>query len=288
MKGAMNSTSKLPRSFRKQFRTGTRYLGGFALALVLGLIELALAQDPIITLQPTNQTVFVGGNGMMSVQATSTNGPLTYQWQRDDPAVPATFTNISGAIGSRLSLRSVTLEHTGDYRVIVANAVDERVTSDIAHLEVNEPPFTRITEGPIVNDQLDTWYAFWGDYDNDGRLDVHITGIKVTGDSITTTVVVVQPVTSGPLADYSSCNVWGVWGDPDNDGTLDLFGWTRPSCITAMFWNDGSGDFTRDDGWLQGADLLGRKTFATGDFDNDGFIDAFLGSSRSRPRCVAP
>jgi hypothetical protein len=49
---------------------------------------------PVITQQPTNQTVYVGGNATMSVQATSTNGPVTYQWQRADGAVPVAFTNI--------------------------------------------------------------------------------------------------------------------------------------------------------------------------------------------------
>ena len=39
-----------------------------------------------------------------------------------------------------------------------------------------QEPFTKITEGPIVNDTLDTWYGRWGDYDNDGKLDVLVTG----------------------------------------------------------------------------------------------------------------
>jgi hypothetical protein len=74
----------------------------------LGLVQLAVAQDPIITLQPTNQTVLEGGKVTMSFRATSTNGPVTYQWQRDDAAVPVTFTYVDA---SRASTRF--------YRVLV-------------------------------------------------------------------------------------------------------------------------------------------------------------------------
>ena len=83
---------------------------------------------------------------------------------------------------------------------------------------------------------------FWGDYDNDGRLDVHLDGAlghwriyhNDGGSNFST-------VTSGPWGDYASYSLHGVWGDLDNDGDLDLSGWTRPSAITAVFWNDGSG-----------------------------------------------
>jgi hypothetical protein len=141
--------------------------------------------------------------------------------------------------------------------------------------------FTKVTEGPIVNDALETWYAHWGDYDNDGRLDVLVTGNvgqwrlyhNDGGTSFST-------VTSGVMGEYNLRTMWGLWSDPDNDGDLDLFGWTRPSAISTMFWNDGSGVFTRDVAWLPGIDLTSvGSNRAMGDFDNDGFIDAFLGAA---------
>jgi hypothetical protein len=123
------------------------------LAPGLGLNRLALAQDPIITRQPTDQIAILGRNVTMTVVATTTNGPLSYQWQRDDPAAPATFTNLSNAQTARISLRNVTFEHTGDYRVVVANAGGDSVTSDVAHLEVVQLPFTKITEDAVVTNR---------------------------------------------------------------------------------------------------------------------------------------
>ena len=140
--------------------------------------------------------------------------------------------------------------------------------------------FTKITEGPIVNDALDTWDAYCGDYDNDGRLDALVVGNlgqwrlyhNDGGTSFST-------VTSGVMGEYNLRTMYGLWSDPDNDGDLDLFGWTRPSTISTMFWNDGSGVFTRDVAWLPGIDLTSvGRVFSMGDFDNDGFIDAFLGA----------
>ncbi|MCL4181533.1 MAG: VCBS repeat-containing protein, partial [Verrucomicrobia bacterium] len=144
--------------------------------------------------------------------------------------------------------------------------------------------FTQMTDGPIVNDALDTWLGFWGDYDNDGRLDLHVNGEtgnwRVYHNDGGTTF---STVTSGPLGDYSSCSLWGIWCDLDTDGDLDLFGWTSPSGLNAMFWNDGTGGFRRDDSWLRGTDAQSvGAVFSLGDFDGDGFIDAFLGAVERR------
>jgi hypothetical protein len=286
MKGGMKSTSKFPQSFRKPFRALTQYLGGGALTFVLGLVELALAQDPIITRQPTNQTVYAGAVVTFRVAATTTNGPISLQWQRDDPTVPVTFTNIPNAYRGTLTLSSVTLEHSGDYRAIAANAGGDTVTSDVAHLEVILPPFTRITEGPIVEDASYSARPAWGDYNGDGWVDLFVANGLNTGAAAVQfvfrnngdgTFTRVEAAEGGDLVTDTIETVQGQWADFDNDGDLDMFRGSVPSgASNQLYVNDGGGHFTRVAANVGINSFGGVWGSACGDFDNDGFADVCL------------
>jgi hypothetical protein len=137
--------------------------------------------------------------------------------------------------------------------------------------------FTKITQGPIVNDRLTTYFGYWGDYDNDGRLDVLVFGnigqwrlYHNDGGTMFSTV------TNGVMGEYSLRAMYGVWADPDNDDDLDVFaGVSREVSPMNAFWNDGSGNFTRVA--MHGIPEW-RGVSAWGDYDQDGFIDAFCGA----------
>ncbi len=55
-------------------------LWGKLLGMGLGLWTVSLFAQPVITNQPTSQTVIYGGNATFSVMVTGV-GPFTYQWQ---------------------------------------------------------------------------------------------------------------------------------------------------------------------------------------------------------------
>ena len=77
---------------------------------------------PSITIQPTNQTVAVGGTANFSVTA-SGPPPLSYQWNFNG-------TNISGATNTSLTLTNVQLSQAGNYAVLVTNAYGSVLSSN--------------------------------------------------------------------------------------------------------------------------------------------------------------
>ena len=86
---------------------------------------------PIITAQPTNQTVIVSGTANFSVTASGTP-PLSYQWNFNG-------TNIVGATNTTLTLINVQVRQAGNYAVLVTNVYGS-ATSIVATLSVAISP----------------------------------------------------------------------------------------------------------------------------------------------------
>jgi len=118
----------------------------------------------------------------------------------------------------------------------------------------------------------------WGDYDNDGRLDLVVCNNNAKnflyhndGNGQFSKVV------AGPFASVAGTSSGNAWADYDNDGVLDLFIAVRGG-MNLLLHNNGDGTFTKvttgtlisDNGTWIGA--------AWGDINNDGFPDLFVGN----------
>lgn len=86
---------------------------------------------PLITQQPTDQSILSGGNVTFGVAAIG-SAPLTYQWRLNG-------TNISGATDATLTVSNATSASAGNYSVVVANYYDSVISSN-ALLTVMTPP----------------------------------------------------------------------------------------------------------------------------------------------------
>ena len=118
--------------------------------------------------------------------------------------------------------------------------------------------------------------AAWGDYNNDGKLDVVITGVSDNG----ALVAAIWRNEGGGVFTDAGANLPGMdlgqvaWGDYDNDGDLDLLfmGNSNDGWLTRIYRNDG-GTFTNANAGLLG---LLWSSAAWGDYDNDGDLDLMV------------
>lgn len=91
----------------------------------------AIGSLPVITAQPTNQSINIGGSVSFDVEVSGAS-PFTFQWRHAG-------TNISDATSSALSLTNVQSNDAGFYSVLVSNAIGSTLSSN-ALLTVTSPP----------------------------------------------------------------------------------------------------------------------------------------------------
>ncbi|KPA13185.1 hypothetical protein MHK_006607, partial [Candidatus Magnetomorum sp. HK-1] len=123
---------------------------------------------------------------------------------------------------------------------------------------------------------VDNSSVAFGDYDNDGDLD-----ILLTGDSTGGGIAKIYRNTEGSFSEDTGINLTGVdnssaaFGDYDNDGNLDILitGYSSSGRIAKVYRNTG-GNFSEDTGInFTGID---NSSAAFGDYDNDGDLDILL------------
>ncbi|MFN0158615.1 MAG: FG-GAP-like repeat-containing protein [Bacteroidota bacterium] len=182
---------------------------------------------------------------------------------------------VSGAFVSGQWSANVSVSTDGVGCTITATRTGGTETGTSNKFDVVLPLFTDINAG-LTGVLYSS--AAWGDYDNDGDLDILLIG----SDLLSIISRVYQNNGNNTFTDVNAglTGGSGTWGDYDNDGDLDILvtGLGVDGPFSKVYRNDGNSAFTDINALLAG---VSSSSAAWGDFDNDGDLDILLSGYNS-------
>ena len=190
---------------------------------------------------------------------------------------------VASELGNARGMNWVDIDNDRDLDIFVCREGNQ---NEFLYMNNGNGYFTKVTNTPLTSLGGETWSSSWGDYDNDGDLDVFMTNafnesnylFRNDGNFTFT------EITGGPMVTESGYNAVSGWGDYDNDGDLDMFitqayvppGFTQ-KLVNKLFKNllmeTGTPSFEKITDGILVNDSGYTYGFAWGDYDNDGDLD---------------
>ncbi|GAB5519186.1 MAG: hypothetical protein RhofKO_14370 [Rhodothermales bacterium] len=181
-------------------------------------------------------------------------------------------------------------DNDGDVDCVVADTQNPSTA-----LYLNEAgAFAEASSAVISLSGVRGWSAAWGDYDNDGYLDLVISGggrrNRLYRNAGAPTYALVE-ITDGPVVSGVAPYTVPTWSDFDQDGDLDLFIGAGPASgqlgkdylYRNLLTEMGAASFeriTEAENSIASAARDGQQ-FSWVDYDNDGDLDAYITSWRN-------
>ncbi len=180
----------------------------------------------------------------------------------------------------------VDVDADGDLDAFVANSGNASAQDNLFYLN-ESGSFVEQASSPLSNDGRYARCPAWGDYDDDGDLDLFVANELDQDNRLyrnelveTGSATFVEVVDAGSLTSDGGASFGASWADIDNDGDLDLFVVNSSGQPDFLYRNElaetGTATFTRvlDEAPAQDTDW--GVSCAFGDVDNDGDLDLFV------------
>lgn len=151
--------------------------------------------------------------------------------------------------------------------------------SSLLYSNNGDGTFTTASVGAPTSDKGSNVGGVWGDFDNDGDLDLYTANnVRIenklyvndgTGNFSTSTDSI--------ASDYEGYSHSASFVDYDNDGYLDIFATDyMPTRFNQLFKNDGDGTFSLAQQATVNLEVQPTLSAVWGDYDNDGLVDVFV------------
>ena len=176
------------------------------------------------------------------------------------------------------------------YLVIGRGGLGLSSAPDLLYRNNGNGTFTEVSGLAGIDEGGDGRGVAWGDYDNDGDLDLYVSNSDETigvvnspnwlyrnnGNSTFTEV----GNTAG-VRDTDGDGRSVAWADYDNDGDLDLY--LANDGADRLYRNNGGGSFTSVAATVGTTDNSNSVGAAWGDYDGDGYVDLYVANDDAAP-----
>jgi hypothetical protein len=149
----------------------------------------------------------------------------------------------------------------------------------------NHEGFDDVTDKAGVGELQDAAGTVFGDYDNDGDMDLYVTNCASAEGAPLPNVLykndgkgIFEDVTDEAGVDGEDYSLGAAFGDLDNDGYLDLYV-VNNGGPNILYHNNGDGTFTDITSEAGVGDEGLGSNAALGDIDNDGYLDIYVANT---------